>query len=117
MSNATMSGVQTQPLYEADPMDVVVHKVQFRAPWGTGQVNEFDHPRNDESNFVNVDGHTEDDAEISANTYSGSICMSFAHDHGSRVTIWFPENRAEELATAILFAAAEWRVEKKAGRA
>ena len=117
MSNATMSGVQTQPLYEDDPMDVVVHKVKWSAPWGSGQVNEFDHPRNGDENFVNVDVHTEDDSEIGANTYSGSIALSFAHDYGSRVTIWFPENRAEELATAILFAAAEWRVESKAGRA
>ena len=108
-----MSGVQTQPLYEDDPMDVVVHKVQFNTPWGSGQVNEFDHPRNDESNFVNVDVHIEPDAEIGAGAHYGSLALSFAHVGGSRVTIWFPVDRAEDVATSILFAAAQWRVEQK----
>jgi hypothetical protein len=102
-----MSGVLTQPLYAEDPMDVVVHKVQFRGPWGSGQVNEFDHPRDDSTNFVNVDVHTEPDTTIRTFTTGGNIALSLDCDNGSGVTIWFPVGRAEELALAVLAKAAE----------
>ena len=104
-----MSGVRTQPLYEEDPMDVVVHKVQFRGPWGSGQVNEFDHPRDDSTNFVNVDVHTEPDTTIRTFATGGSVALSFNCDSGSGVTIWFPVGKAEELALAVLAKAAEYR--------
>ena len=115
MSNQeTMSGVETSPLYEEDPMDVVTHKVRWRAPWGTGQVTEFEHPRADGLDFVNVDVHTEPDTTISTYAGGGSLALSFNCDTGSGVTIWLPIDRGEELALAVLAKAAEYRAEAKA---
>ena len=115
MSNQeTMSGVETSPLYEEDPMDVVTHKVRWRAPWGTGQVTEFEHPRADGLDFVNVDVHTEPDTTISTYAGGGSLALSFNCDTGSGVTIWRPIDRVEELALAVLAKAAEYRAEAKA---
>lgn len=109
MSNQTMSGVETSPLYEEDPMDVVTHKVRWTAPWGTGQVVEFEHPRGDGLDFVNVDIHSDPETTIGTFATGGSIALSFNCDTGSGVTIWFSIAKVEELALAVLAKAAEYR--------
>lgn len=115
MNDETMTGVQTAPLYETDPMDVIVHKVHWQAGHSHGHVTEFDHPRADERNFVNVDAHVTKGAEIE--TFScgtGTLNFSFGGGLGSNVSIWIPVDMADALALAVLGEAAKHRAEVQA---
>jgi|ETNmetMinimDraft_1059919.scaffolds.fasta_scaffold302449_2 hypothetical protein len=112
MSDENMTGVQTAPLYENDPMDVVVHKIQWQAGHSTGQVAEFEHPRKKARNFVNVDAHVTEGAEIE--TFScgtGTINFSFGGGLGSNVSVWIPVGMADALALAVLGEAAKYRAD------
>jgi hypothetical protein len=115
MNDETMTGVHTAPLYETDPMDVIVHKVHWQAGHSHGHVTEFDHPRDDERNFVNVDAHVTKGAEIE--TFScgtGTLNFSFGGGLGSNVSIWIPVDMADALALAVLGEAAKHRAEVQA---
>jgi len=111
----SITGVETTPLYETDPMDVVVHKVRWKATHSTGQLTEFEHPRGDGRDFMNVDIHTTGEGGIETfSCQTGTMAVTFSGAFGSNVTVWVPVGMADELALAVLAEAAKYRAEAQA---